>query len=508
MPRHADEKYCAAQARLDFAGAGQMTKVTAMPSVFPPGPHDWTFGLSQLRKLKQDVLGYYTELRRRYGDVVHLRFGPYKTYVFFHPDAVREVLVAKAKQFRRFPRPMQVFAQWNGNSVLISEGDEWLRQRRMVQPAFHQRRFERYGSCMVARTRDRLERWLKTIETAGGIETEIGKEMTNLTLEIIAKTMFDAEISADASDLGRAVAILSDVAVKEIESPWTLPDWLPLSGKRRKRWAMQRLDETVRRFIRERRTSGLDKGDLLSMLLLAVDEEGDGGRFTDEQARDQCMTLLIAGHDTTAAGLTWSFYCLARHPQTAALVHQEVDTVLAGREPTATDLPQLRYTERVVKETLRLYPPAVAVFTRQALADVEIAGYTLPRNSLVQMFPYICQHDSRWFPDPEAFDPDRFLPERQRILPPFAYFPFGGGPRVCIGNSFAMMEMTLVAATLLQHLKVELAAGQGEVRPVALVSLRPECEVKLRWNRREERSVAAEHSSNGLLQQTCRAFGE
>jgi cytochrome P450 len=457
-----------------------------MPTGLPPGPRDWTFGLSPLRKMKQDALGYYTELHRRYGDVVYLRFGPYPTYAFFHPDAVGEVLVARAKQFRRFRRPMQVLAQWNGNSsIIITEGDEWLRHRRMVQPAFHARRFERYASCMVARTRDRLDRWRKTIETAGGIETEIGREMTDLTLEIIARTMFDAEIRADASDLGRAVAILSEIALKEMQSPLTLPDWLPLPEKRRKRWAMRRLDEAVRRFIRDRRASGRDQGDLLSMLLLAVDEEGDGGRFTDEQARDQCMTLLIAGHDTTAAGLTWLFYCLARQPRIAALVHQELDTVLGGREPTANDLPRLGYTERVVKETLRLYPPAVAVFMRQALADVEVAGYTLPRGSLVQLFPYICQHDPRWFPEPETFDPDRFLPERQRARPALAYFPFGAGPRVCVGNTFALMEMTLVAATLLQPLNVELAAGQGEAQPVPLMSLRPRREVKVRWTRRE-----------------------
>jgi cytochrome P450 len=437
-----------------------------------------------MRRIKEDVLGYYTELHRRHGDVVYMRLGPFRTYAFFHPDAAREVLVTKAKQFRRFRRPMQVLAQWNGNSLLITEGDEWLRQRRMVQPAFQARRFEHYASCMVARTRNRLDRWLKTIETAGGIETDIGKEMTNLTLEIIAKTMFDAEISAEASDLGRAAAILSEIAVKEMESPWTLPDWLPLPEKRRKRWAMQRLDETVRRFIRERRASGLDKGDLLSMLLLAVDEEGDGGRFTDEQARDQCMTLLLAGHDTTAAGLIWLFYSLARQPQIAALVHKELDAVLEGRAPTSSDLFHLNYTERVVKETLRLYPPAIAMFMRQALEDVEIAGYRLPRHSLVQLFPYICQRDPRWFPEPETFDPDRFLPERQRTLPQFAYFPFGGGPRLCIGNAFATMEMTLVVATLLQHLKVELAPGQGEAQPVALMSLRPKNEVRLRWTRR------------------------
>jgi cytochrome P450 len=355
----------------------------------------------------------------------------------------------------------------------------------MVQPAFHARRYDRYASCMVARTRERLGRWLKAIEAAGAVEMEVGKEMTDLTLEIIAKTMFDAEVSAEASDLGRAVAILSEVAVEEMQAPWTLPDWLPLLQKRRKLWAMRRLDEAVRRFIRERRVSGADHGDLLSMLLLAVDEEGDGGRFTDEQARDQAMTLLIAGHDTTAAGLTWLFYCLARHPQAAALVREELDDVLGGREPIADDLLRLGRTERAVKETLRLYPPAFAVFMRQALEDVKVAGYTVPRHSLVQIFPYICQRDPRWFPEPERFDPDRFLPEAQAALPPFAHCPFGGGPRVCIGSRFSMMEMTLVAATILQHLNVELAAGQREAQPVALMSLRPKGGMRLRWTRRE-----------------------
>jgi cytochrome P450 len=434
--------------------------------------------------MKQDAIGYFTELHRRYGDVVYVRLGPFRSYTFFHPEAVREVLVAKAKQFRRFQRPMQVLAQWNGNSVLITEGDEWLRQRRMVQPAFNSRRFERYAACMVACTRNRLERWLNTVAAASDIEMEIGKEMTDLTLEIIAKTMFDAEISADASDIGSAVAILSEIAVDEIQSPWTTPDWLPLPKKRRKKWAMRRLDETVGRFIRDRRAAGVDKGDLLSMLLLAADEEGDGGRFTDQQARDQCMTLLIAGHDTTAAGLTWLFYCLARHPNVANLVYRELDAVLGGREPTGNDLERLTYISCVVKESLRLYPPAIAVFTRQALVDVEVAGYTVPRNTLVQLFPYICQHDPRWFPKPDVFDPNRFLPERQASLPQFAYFPFGGGPRVCIGNTFAMMEMTLVAATLLQKLKVGPAVGQGEAQPVAFMSLRPKGGVRLCWTRR------------------------
>ena len=317
-----------------------------MPSGVPPGPRDWTFGFSELRKMQRDILAYWTDLHRRYGDVVYIRIGPYRSYTFFHPDAIRETIVAKAKQFRRFPKPMQVLAQWNGNSLIITEGEEWLRQRRMVQPAFHPKRFDRYAACMVDRTRNLLDRWLTRIKDETSIEVEIDRAMTDLTLDIICKTMFDAQIDAETSDVGRAVAILSEVSVKEMKSLCSFPDWLPLPGKRRKRWAMQRLDETVRRFIRERRASGEDRGDLLSMLLLAVDEEGNGGQLTDEQVRDQSMTLLIAGHDTTAAGLTWTLYCLARYPRIAAHVQQELDAVLAGRTPVAGDLPQLSLTER------------------------------------------------------------------------------------------------------------------------------------------------------------------
>jgi cytochrome P450 len=442
--------------------------------------------MSQLRRIKHDPLGYYTELQRCYGDVVHLRFGPYLAFVLYHPNAIREVLVTKAKQFRRFHRPMQVLAQWNGQSVLVAEGEEWRRQRRMLQPVFHARRFDHYAECMVERTRCLLDRWLKATASGGNVEVEISRVMTDLTLEVIGKTMFNAEMSGDASDIGRAVAILSRIAVKEMEAPFTLPDWLPLPEKREKRWAIRTLDETVRRFIRERRASGEDKGDLLSMLLQAADEEGDGGRFTDEQARNESMTLLLAGHDTTAAGLIWVFYCLARHPRAAACVQHELDAVLAGRDPTAADLPRLGYTERSVKETLRLYPPAIAVFNRQALDDVEIGGYRVPKDGLIQAISYVVQRDPRWFREADQFDPDRFLPERYEHVPQYAYFPFGGGPRVCIGNTFAMMEMTLVVATLLQHMNVELAPGQGEAEPVALLSLRPRNGVRLTWTRRAE----------------------
>lgn len=451
---------------------------------YPPGPRDWLCGLSHMRRLSADILGFYADLARRYGDCVYLRLGPYRDYVFFHPDQVREVLVAKARYFRKMPALRRILAELDGNGLVFSEGDFWLRQRRLIQPAFHAQRFGRYAAVMVERTRRLLDRWEAAAGAAGTLEVDVEKEMTGLTLEIAARTFFDADVAGETAELGAAVATMSEVTVREVQSPLPLPDWLPLPLKRRKRRALDYLNGTVRRIIRERRASGEDRGDLLSMLLLAVDAEGDGGRMTDEQAREEAMTLFMAGHDTTAAGLTWAWYVLAKHPAVAGRAAAEVDAVLGGRPPTLEDVPRLRYLEWVLKETLRLYPPAIGVFTRQATEDVEIGGYPLRKGSLVQLLSYVTHRDPRWFPDPEAFDPERFAPGRVEQIPPYAYFPFGGGPRACIGTGFAMTEMALVVATLLQRLRVELAPGRRDVELLPHLSLRPKGGLPVRWTRR------------------------
>jgi cytochrome P450 len=454
-----------------------------MPSVYPPGPSDWFFGMGQMRQMKADVLGYYLNLHQTYGDIVYTKIGPFHDYVFYHPEQVREVLVSKAKSFLKFSRVRKILARVVGDGLIVSEGDKWLRQRRLVQPAFHAKRFAHYAAVMVERTRRFVERWLKDVAAAGACEVEIAQAMIDLGMEIIAKTMFDAELTGEIAALSKAVAYISETMVWEMESVFGLPDWFPTPHKIRKRRAIRLVDETVRRFIRERRASGQDRGDLLSMLLLAVDEEGTGG-MSDEQVRDEAMTLFIAGHDTSAAGLTWLWYNLARCPDIARRVMKEIDDVLAGKPAGAADLPRLRNLEMVLKETLRLQPPSVAVITRQSTVDVEIGGYTLPKGSLVHCFPYVTQRDARWFPDPERFDPERFSPERAEKIPPFAYFPFGGGPHVCIGNNFATMEMTLVAATILQHLQPRLVPGQGDVVPQVHMSLRPKGGLRLKWTAR------------------------
>jgi cytochrome P450 len=435
-------------------------------------------GLPQLKQLRNDLLGYYMHLAGKFGDTVYLRLGPYRNYVFFHPDQIREVLVTKARQFVKLPRLRKILARLDGDGLVFSEGDFWLRQRRLVQPAFHVRRLEGYAQAIVDRTCSLIRRWKATFgEQPVAINFE--QAMTDLTLAIVAATLFGSEPGAEPAELGAAVATMSEIYMLEVETPVLLPDWFPLPSKGRKRHAIRFLNETVDRIIRMRRTSGVDRNDLLSMLLLAVDEEGDGRGMSDHQARHEAMTLFLAGHDTTAAGLTWVGYILSTQPEVAEQAAREVDAALGGRVATYLDIPRLSYLNQVVKETLRLYPPAIGVFTRQAVNDVEIGGYLLKKGSLVQLLSYVTHRDPRWFPGPERFEPERFEPGRAESLPAFAYFPFGGGPRVCIGNQFAMAEMVLVTATLLQNLRFELAPEQGPVKLKAQLTLRPEGGLRL-----------------------------
>lgn len=434
----------------------------------PPGPPTRWWGLPMIGEIQRDILGFYKRMQRDYGDSVFMQLGPYRDYSFFHPDQIHEVLIEKAKAFVRFKRPLDVLRQWNGDGVLITEGEQWLSHRRLLQPAFHVKRFGAYADAVVETATQRFHEQAPR-ETTLDFETT----MTDLTTAVICRTMFGTDLGNTVADMRRAVKILSHVAVQEMYQPFTWPDWLPLPGKADKRWAMQTLDQTIRGFIRQRRETGGDSGDLLSMLLLAADDEGDGRRLTDEQARDQCVTIFLAGHDTTAAGLTWLGWVLATHPEITEQAATEVEAVLAGRSPTFADLPRLGVIERLVKETLRLYPPAIAVFARQAVQDVDIGGWTVPRGGIVRLMTYITHHDPRWFPEPHRFDPDRFVPNRSAKLPPCAYIPFGAGPRVCIGQTFAMMEMTLIATLLLQRYHIKPGPEQSTPELNPSMSLRP-----------------------------------
>lgn len=444
-----------------------------------PGPSGLQ-GLARGLRFGQDPLGTMAEWQRSYGDIVQLRAGPQRFVWLFHPDLAREVLITQAKRFRRRGRQVEVLRQWDGDGLVTSDGERWLRQRRLVQPAFHHARFPAYARAMAAAGAALAARWAE----AAPAELELSAAMTDLTLTIMADTFFGADLSAEARRLGEAVAFLSEVAMRETGRPFSLPDWLPLPGVRRKRATIAYLNGTIDGLIAARRRAGDDRGDLLSMLLAARDEEGDGQGLSDLEVRHEAMTLFMAGHDTTAGTLPWIWYLLATHPEAEARLQAELDTVLAGRLPTAEDLPRLGYTQQVVKETLRLYPQAYVLFARVAAEDLELGGYPISAGSQVFPVPYLIHHDARWFPDPERFDPDRFLPEREKALPPCAWIPFGAGPRSCIGAAFATMEMVLIVATIAARLRFVPADGQGRPEPHALFSLRPKGGLRMRAVRR------------------------
>ena len=435
----------------------------------PPGPRDKAFGLALGRQFRTRTLDFITDVSRNYGDLASFRLGPYRVYFVNHPALIRDVLVHKAKQFPKVASSARVLSQIDGQGLAVSGGDFWLRQRRLVQPAFHARRMGRYADITVDYTRRLTERW------PAGRVLNVADEMTHLALDVIAKSLFDVEIGGQVDQLRQAVGIFAETLFNEVSStPFILPDWLPLPAKRRKRWAIRTVDTLIRDIIRSRRATGEDKGDLLSMLLLAVDEAGNGKGMTDEQARDEAVTLFRAGHDATAAGLAWIWYMLARHPQVEARLTAEVDAVLGTRPATFADLERLTYTEMVVKESMRLYPPTWALFAREPAADnVELGGYVLPRGAMLFIFPWGVQRNPRFFEDAESFNPDRFAADHAEALLPGSYIPFGLGPHICIGASFATMQMALTVATVLQRFRLPLAPGYGPVEPEPHIAIRP-----------------------------------
>jgi cytochrome P450 len=451
----------------------------------PPGPVT-RFPVKHIIAIGRDMLGFFHRIAREYGDVAFLRVGRDRpTYVISHPDLVREVLVTHQKSFvkgRSIDRLQRVL----GNGLLTSAGEFHLRQRRLAQPAFHRQRIAGYAATMTDYASRMSDRW------HDGDTLDISLEMMRVTLAIAAKTLFDADVESEAAEIGAAMTEAIEAYNIAILPYADLLDKLPLPVTRRLQRSRARLDDTIYRIIADRRQSGIDRGDLLSMLLLARDTEGDGGQMTDEQLRDEVMTIFIAGHETTAIALTWAWYLLARHPEVEARVQAEVDAVLRNargetRLPTGEDLPRFEYTRRVLTETMRLYPPLWAT-TRRAIADVQIGDYTLPVGSLVLVSSFIVHHDPRWWPDPERFDPDRWAPGSTDTRPKFSYFPFGGGTRICIGEQFAWMEMTLVMAMLASRWRLR----RTTERPVdihAMISLRPKGPVMMSIARRDGRGA-------------------
>jgi cytochrome P450 len=432
----------------------------------PRPPEHWLAG--SMREFQRDQLAFVTRMPREFGDVVRTRFLYAPCYFVSHPDIIEQVLQTKNREFVKpisFRTPF--FRRLIGTGLLTSEGDFWRRQRRLAQPAFHRDRVNAYGETMVAYA-DRL-----TDEWRDGEARDLHAEMMRLTMEIVARTLFSADVSgADAEEVKRALKEIAEPFTHQATFKWILDNRLPTPAHRRFMRTAEKLDGIIFRIIRARRESGEDAGDLLSMLLQARDEEGDRTGMTDKQLRDELMTLFLAGQETTALALTWGWRLLTQHPGAEARLHEEIDEVLeGGRAPRTEDLARLRYAESVIKESMRLYPPAWGV-GREAVRDVEIGGYLIPKRAQVFMMSYAVQRDPRFWREPEAFRPERWQNGETKDLPKFAYFPFGGGPRLCIGNQFAMMEAILCLATIARRFRFTPAPG-SRAAPVPGMSLRP-----------------------------------
>lgn len=444
-----------------------------MPPRYPPGPANGLLGLHHMRRLQTDLLGFVNEVADRHGDVAAYRVGPVWTYQLTHPDHVQEVLVRQARKFVKPARFKYVLGKWDGQGLVTSDGELWVRQRRLVQQAFHPHRVRELVGSMVERVAARLDAWERLHAL------DLTAEMNRITLDIVVGTLFGLETLDRADAIGAAVADLQAAAMHELTSAVIWPDWCPLPYKRRMWRAIGLLRGIVEELIARRRATGVaGRRDVLSLLLAAVDEEGDGRGMSDQQARDEVMTLFLAGHETTAVSLVWACWLLARYPEAQQQAADEVRQVLAGREATADDLPRLNYVERCHAEAMRLFPP-VYLTTREVAEEVEVGGYRLARGSLVQLVPYRTHRDARWFDAPLEYRPDRFLPEAVAARPPLAYFPFGAGPRVCIGRGFATTEAVLVLAGMLARWRIEPAAGQGEPELETQVSLHPRGPVRV-----------------------------
>ena len=439
------------------------------PRLSASNPHPWFLGLDSLHAIRSDQLGFYERMKSAHGDHVVLRLGPYKSHLLFHPDHIEALLARQAQSFIRFRKLMNVVRQWNGDSLLVEEGESWRTRRRKVLPAFQTRRLPAYGREAVQET-ERLCHALRQAAKSDTIRFDADAVMAKLTLDIALRTMFGAPSQPNGLEIERAIQTLSDTAFSESTAPLALPDWVPTAGKRRKRSAMAVMDALVSGLVQK----GLERREPSTDLLASLIEH-HSGQFTD--IRNDVMSLLIAGHETSGALLSWLFACLAAHPKCLVAVQDELRLVLGGDSPTPDAIASLPILRATINETLRLYPPAYTLFLREANEPVDFMGIKLARGDLAQIVPFTTHHDPRFFENPLQFDPERFL--RAPTWPQFAYLPFGAGPRVCIGQNFGLMESCLVAATVLQRFSpVPLPALP---RPEAKFSLRPAGGLQMEW---------------------------
>jgi cytochrome P450 len=441
--------------------------------------------LGSFSPLPKDRIGMLRRMRQDHGAVVSVRtFGFLRAIFLTEPDLAHQVLVEEDDAFVKgfglsfFGRPLL------GNGLLTSEHEVHKRQRRMMSPAFAHKRIAEYATVIGQRAESTLAGW------RDGAAIDLSAEMMKFTLEVVGKTLFDAEVGSEAAEIGRAITEAMEFVIKRVSGSLPIPPSWPTPVNRRNKRAIARLDETIYRIIRERRADKVDRGDFLSMLLMAQDEDNGTG-MTDKQVRDEAMTIFLAGHETTANALAWAFHLLARNPEARARLEREVDTALGGRTPTLADLAQMPYALAVFKETMRLYPPVYMV-VRRAERAVTLGTYSIRKNDLVLVNIYGMHRLPEAFPDPDRFDPERFLPENEKRLPRNVFVPFSAGPRVCIGNHFALMEGQLALAAFTQRARLEPVQPGRTVEMEPLITLRPKGGMPMRVTRREVESAKAE----------------
>jgi cytochrome P450 len=443
--------------------------VTASPS----GPTSRWWGWPLLRAMRADYLGFTSALHREHGDITFMRLFNERAYDLFTPELVREALVDHADSVIRWERGIEVFAQVFGQSVLVTEGAVWQRQRRMLQAAFTPRKVAGYADLMVGAATQALDSALPAAPSRAAQRVDMDALFSTLTMDVILRTLFGARADGDTAAASAAVQTLSATAMDEMFQPFTWPDWLPLPGKAAKRRALNCLRGLVgsRIAAHKAQAEGQPGNDLLSMLL-ALRDDTTGSALSDAEVFDQCMVSFQAGHETSATALLWWSRLMAEHPQVAARAQAEVDARLEGRAPQAADAAALPWLTATLKEAMRLYPPVAAVMTRRTTQTITLGGHAVAKGALLRITPWVNQRDPRWFDAPDEFRPERFLPDAPPP-PRGAWMPFGTGPRVCLGQHFAMLEMTLVAALLLQRCTLALPADAPPADPVLNVTLRP-----------------------------------
>ncbi|MDX1660671.1 MAG: cytochrome P450 [Gemmatimonadota bacterium] len=429
--------------------------------------------VGHLSEFGHDTLGFVERAARDHGDMVRFRLGRWDAVLLNRPDLVEEVLVRDPWNWVKHTFFWRHVEAIFGDGLLTNEGESWLHQRRLVQPAFHHENLEAYAETMVDYTLRRMERW------EDGDRIDVRSQMTSLTFEIVAKVLFDADVEEDVAEIAEAFDTGIDEIAHRFRRPFRIPDWVPTPGNLRYRRAVARMDALIERIVREHHEGRAGGNDLLTDLMAARDEAGDPMPY--DQLRDEVITLLLAGHETTALALTWTWWLLARHPAVDTRMAEAVARTVGEAPPSLRDVPRLDAVERVVKESMRLRPPAYS-FGREALETREVGGVEIPAGTTVFVFPWLLHRDARWFDDPLAFDPDRWDDGLEERLPRGAYLPFGAGPRICIGRHFAMLEAVLIVATIAARWRIEWEAEDPE--PFASITLRPVGGLTARLRRR------------------------